>query len=68
MSASGQYTLQLICDGPSTAHPEQLVQFTAPTRMEAKAKARDYGWLLATHGKAFCPECSEERRKTRHHA
>lgn len=61
MSVSGQYYLKAQCEACG-----EHWGIYAPTRMEAKAMAREEGWMFTPKSlKAFCPVHAEERRKTR---
>lgn len=63
MSTDGVYRLVLRCDhkfGPQDCPIWSTIE--APSRMEAKEKARQFGWMIAKNGKAFCEDHANERR------
>lgn len=69
MSVSGEYTLKLRCEeshiGPGETFPFSFYQnFTAPSRFEAKAKAREQGWMLTKDNRAYCPDHIEQGKAT----
>lgn len=73
MSVSGEYTLDVECEWEHDTTSIRAQQeygyakrdrFKGSTRMEAKARAREAGWLLSKNDKAWCPSHADEKRAT----
>lgn len=65
MSVTGYYTLKLQCDNRHALTDFSAGVYFAPTRLEAKAEAREKGWMLSRYDRVFCPSCAEKRREER---
>jgi hypothetical protein len=69
VSVSGEYTLKLRCEENHAEEGDQFPtvfcsDFTAPSRFEAKAQAREKGWMLTKDNRAYCPDHVQQGKAT----
>ena len=58
----GEYRLTLVCDAKPRCGI--FAPFGAPSKMKAKAKAREAGWILRKDQKCVCPSHADAHRES----